>query len=344
MRKIAVGDMSQLFTEINKQYHLHLPVRAGGTTNFAPFNADLEPDFDTLKTANTVKHLFLPQVEDLYSANADGSQIRITPTPTVNRPFVAFGVRACDVAALEVLDNVYLSEPIDRFYEARREMGVIVGLACSNPRGACFCSAFGIDASRPAADVATWMVDGYLYWLPQTVKGEKLTDCLIELLETADDTDIEAHTADIRSRIDALPYSNLQLQANNPDNLLAVFDSPIWDELPMACISCGACTFACPTCQCYDIQDFNTGSSIRKFRCWDSCMYSDFTQMAHGNPRKTRKERFRQRFMHKLIYHPENNNGQYSCVGCGRCINKCPTGISIVKISKEMGVSADVQS
>ena len=28
-------------------------------------------------------------------------------------------------------------------------------------------------------------------------------------------------------------------------------------------------------------------------------MYSDFTLMAHGNNRKSQKERFRQRFMHK---------------------------------------------
>ena len=29
---------------------------------------------------------------------------------------------------------------------------------------------------------------------------------------------------------------------------------------------------------------------------------------------KSQKERFRQRFMHKLVYFPANNDGMYSCV------------------------------
>ncbi|MBR3964202.1 MAG: 4Fe-4S dicluster domain-containing protein, partial [Clostridia bacterium] len=95
--------------------------------------------------------------------------------------------------------------------------------------------------------------------------------------------------------------------------------------------------FVCPTCQCYDIKDFDTGHGIKRFRCWDSCMYSDFTKMAHGNPRLTQVERFRQRFMHKLVYYPSNHDGMFSCVGCGRCISSCPVSMNIVKVMKELG-------
>ena len=72
-----------------------------------------------------------------------------------------------------------------------------------------------------------------------------------------------------------------------------------------------------------------------RFRCWDSCMYSDFTQMAGGNPRTTQMQRFRQRFMHKLVYYPKRYGGTYSCVGCGRCVEKCPQHLNIVKVIKE---------
>ncbi len=51
-------------------------------------------------------------------------------------------------------------------------------------------------------------------------------------------------------------------------------------------------------------------------------MYSDFTLMAHGNNRNSQKQRFRQRFMHKLVYFPANNDGMFSCVGCGRCVEQ----------------------
>ena len=118
---------------------------------------------------------------------------------------------------------------------------------------------------------------------------------------------------------------------------MELFDAPEWAELSATCLGCGTCTFVCPTCQCYDIKDFNTGKGVVRFRCWDSCMYSDFTKMAHGNNRNSQKERFRPRFMHKLVYFPENNEGIFGCVGCGRCLSKCPISMNIVKVMKKLG-------
>ena len=66
-------------------------------------------------------------------------------------------------------------------------------------------------------------------------------------------------------------------------------------------------------------------------------MYSDFTLMAAGTPRPHQLERYRQRFMHKLVYFPDNNDGMYSCVGCGRGIKKCPMHLHIVKVIKALG-------
>ena len=86
-----------------------------------------------------------------------------------------------------------------------------------------------------------------------------------------------------------------------------------------------------------NIKDYDTGHGVQRYRCWDSCMYSDFTMMAHGNNRTSQMQRFRQRFMHKLVYFPANNDGMYSCVGCGRCVEKCPSSLNIVKVVKSMG-------
>jgi predicted aldo/keto reductase-like oxidoreductase len=71
-------------------------------------------------------------------------------------------------------------------------------------------------------------------------------------------------------------------------------------------------------------------------------MYSEFTKMSAGQPRLTQLERFRQRFMHKLVYYPENNNGLFSCVGCGRCLSKCPIQMNIVKVMKTLGEGGSV--
>ena len=136
--------------------------------------------------------------------------------------------------------------------------------------------------------------------------------------------------------IEKLPFSHLDLSRFQPENTMELFDSPLWEELYKPCLACGTCTFVCATCQCSDIRDCNTGSGITRFRCWDSCMYSDFTKMASGNPRLTQLERFRQRFMHKLVYFPANIEGEYGCVGCGRCLAKCPISMNIVKVAKAL--------
>ena len=159
-----------------------------------------------------------------------------------------------------------------------------------------------------------------------------------DLFTEGDEAALEAHKAEVTAILEKLPLRDLSLEGFGGDATKALFDRPEWAELSEACLGCGSCTFVCPTCQCYDIRDFDTGHGVQRFRCWDSCMYSDFTKMAGGNPRLTQKERFRQRFMHKLVYYPANNEGLYSCVGCGRCLVKCPISMNIVKVIKTLGV------
>ena len=145
---------------------------------------------------------------------------------------------------------------------------------------------------------------------------------------------MEAQKETVRAIVEKLPYTHLSLEGWNGDDMMERFNSPVWEELYHPCLACGTCTFVCPTCQCYDIKDYDTGHGIQRYRCWDSCMYSDFTMMAHGNNRNSQMQRFRQRFMHKLVYFPANNNGMYSCVGGGRCVEKCPSSLNIVKVIK----------
>ena len=264
----------------------------------------------------------------------ENKKLKIEPEKLKEQNFVVFGMKACDVQGVEVLDKVFLADPVDSFYAARREHGTIVAMACHEPEETCFCKVFGIDAAAPAADVATWMIGEDLYWKALTEKGEKLTEAVKELLAEAEEQPVEEEKEAIHKIVEKLPYMNLSLEGWGADALSEKFDSPIWEELYKPCLKCGTCTFVCPTCQCYDIKDYDTGHGVSRYRCWDSCMYSDFTMMAHGNNRTSQMQRFRQRFMHKLVYYPANNDGMYSCVGCGRCVEKCPSALNIVKVIK----------
>lgn len=337
MYKIAKENLSALFRLIAESQELYLPVRTAEQVNFGVWREDAEVDLDTLKSVKSPKDAFFPQSENLYTCIKEGKKIQIEPEALKEQKFVVFGMKACDVQGVQVLDKVFLADPLDTFYAARRDHGTIVAMACHEPEESCFCKVFGIDCAEPAADVATWMVEGNLYWKSLTEKGEALTKDVESLLESADDADekkVEDEKAAIRSIVEKLPYSNLSLEGWNGDALSEKFDSPLWEELYKPCLACGTCTFVCPTCQCYDIKDYNTGHGVKRYRCWDSCMYSDFTMMAHGNNRTSQMQRYRQRFMHKLVYFPANNDGMYSCVGCGRCVEKCPASLNIVKVIK----------
>ena len=336
MYKIAKENLSALFRMIAASQDLYLPVKVCGQVNFKAWSEDAEVDLDTLKTVKSPKDAFFPQNENLYTVTKENKKLKIEPEALRDKPFVVFGMKACDVQAVTVLDNVFLAEPVDTYYSARREHGTIVALACHEPEESCFCKVFGIDCAEPAADVAAWFVEGSLYWKALTEKGEVLTEAVKELLADADKEEdkVEAEKEAIRAVVEKLPYSNLSLEGWNGDALTEKFNSELWEQLYKPCLACGTCTFVCPTCQCYDIKDYDTGHGVQRYRCWDSCMYSDFTMMAHGNNRTSQMQRFRQRFMHKLVYYPANNNGMYSCVGCGRCVEKCPASLNIVKVIK----------
>lgn len=334
MYKIAKEHLSELFQKIAESQELYLPVKNAGQTNFSAWTEDAEVDLETLKTVKSPKDAFFPQSENLYTVKQEGKKLRVEPEALKSQNFVVFGMKACDLKGVEVLDRVFLSEPIDTFYAARRDHGTIVTLACHEPEESCFCKVFGIDAANPAADVTTWMIEGELYWNALTEKGEALTAVVREILVDAEEEKVEEEKEAIHEIVEKLPYMNLSLDGWGGDVLTEKFDSPLWEELYKPCLACGTCTFVCPTCQCYDIKDYTTSNGVSRYRCWDSCMYSDFTMMAHGNNRTSQMQRFRQRFMHKLVYYPANNDGMFSCVGCGRCVEKCPAALNIVKVIK----------
>ena len=337
MYRIQKSDLNALYAAIAQSKDLFLPVKTAGKTNFAAWTEGAQVDIDTLKTVKSPKDAFFPQSENLYSCENREGKLSITPEALCEKPFVVFGIRGCDVRGIAVLDKVFLSAPVDSYYAARRENSILVSLACHRPETSCFCGTFGIDCAAPEGDVVTWLAGQYLYWQPITEKGAALTESVSSLLEACGDEEVEAEKAAIRAICDKLPLKDLDLSKWGAAAADKNFDSPIWNELYSPCLACGTCTFVCPTCQCYDIKDYDTGNGVRRFRCWDSCMYSDFTMMAHGNNRNSQMQRFRQRFMHKLAYFPTNNDGMFSCVGCGRCVDKCPSHLNIVKVIKAFG-------
>lgn len=336
MLKIELSGLNKLFAAIAENKKLYIPVDENGGAKFEAWSEGTEMS-DALNTVRSAKDFFFPQTENLMDFKTEGKTIEVIDTREECEDFVLFGVRACDVKSFEILDRVFLSEPVDTYYKNRREHAVIFSMACTKPAETCFCKTFGIDPSAPSGDVECYKTDSALFMAAKTEKGEAILHSFEGITENADDSEVSAQKELINERMSKLPLKALSADKFGKDKTDEFFNAPQWDELSESCLGCGTCTFVCPTCQCYDIKDFNTGHGIKRFRCWDSCMYSDFTKMSAGQPRLTQKERFRQRFMHKLVYYPTNNDGLFSCVGCGRCLAKCPIQMNIVKVMKKLG-------
>lgn len=338
MKKVSRSNLDALFAAIAGSKKLYLPVVDSTDAKKTAKYTAWEPGMEYCTAVNTVrsaKDFFFPQVERLVDFKLEGKTIKVEDIREECEDFVLFGVRACDAKSFQILDTVYLTEPVDSYYQNRREHGIVMTMACNKPTETCFCSVFGIDASEPAGDVSCWMTEEEVFLQANSDKGQALLNSLSMLEDTADDA-ADGIKENIHKVMDKLPLKDLSTDSFGGDKLMELFRSEKWAGLSEACLGCGTCTFVCPTCQCYDIRDFDTGHGIQRFRCWDSCMYSDFTKTAGGQPRPTQLERFRQRFMHKLVYYPANNGGTFGCVGCGRCLKSCPISMNIVKVMKAL--------
>lgn len=345
MLSIAKDKIDSLFELIGSKQPLYLPVdNNSGKADFAKWQKGTKLS-EKLKTTRSAKDFFFPKTEHLVSYEMSGKEVKVVDPRKEVGDFVIFGVRACDARGFTAIDNVYLNmNPVDSYYKNRREHGTVIVLACNEPAKTCFCSTFGIDASlaKPAGDVSCWLADGKYYFEANTDKGKAFVENAKSALEDADTSAVEACRKNIAEKVEKLPFAHLDLSKFQGKDMLKIFNSKIWDKVSEPCVGCGTCTYVCPTCMCFDVRDFATSNGVRQIRCWDSCMYNDFTQMAAENPRHTQKERSRQRFMHKLMYYPMAHDGMFSCVGCGRCVENCPVNMNIVKVIKAVNESDDI--
>lgn len=345
MLSIAKDKIDSLFELIGSKQPLYLPVdNNSGKADFEKWQKGTKLS-EKLKTTRSAKDFFFPKTEHLVSYEMSGKEVKVVDPRKEVEDFVIFGVRACDARGFTAIDNVYLNmNPVDSYYKNRREHGTVIVLACNEPAKTCFCSTFGIDASlaKPAGDVSCWLADGKYYFEANTDKGKAFIENAKSALEDADAAAVDKYKKDIAAKVEALPFAHLDLSKFQGKDMLKIFNSKIWDKVSEPCVGCGTCTYVCPTCMCFDVRDFATSNGVRQIRCWDSCMYNDFTQMAAENPRHTQKERSRQRFMHKLMYYPMAHEGMFSCVGCGRCVESCPVNMNIVKVIKAVNESDDI--
>lgn len=322
---IRKNQLPKFLISLAREFSIFIPVKEGKSWNFRRMKSVKDLDLKGyINTEFPPRSILLPEGEVLYRFEKGGVK-EVYP----KRRNLIFGVRPCDIHGLVVLDRVMLSDPVDTHYKKRREKTFIVGLECREAGENCFCESMGTREVNEGFDLMlTEQARTYHVEVGSKRGGEMMRRFKW------------ASKSKKRPKRPKLKFKKKLDTENLVDIMRESFNSKIWEKTARErCLSCASCTSVCPTCYCFDIEHVGSIEKPGFFeivRNHTYCMLKDFTRVARDMRfRESRTERLKQFFYHKLVYGKENQ-GKFHCVGCGRCITECMTGIDITEEVKKV--------
>jgi sulfhydrogenase subunit beta (sulfur reductase) len=281
---------------------------------------------DTARTVQPLKSMHFHPFEDVTS-----------DLPASSVSTLILGARSCDVAALAVLDRVFHSAVPDPHYAGRRQSTLIISADCTLPHSSCFCTS--VDINPYAAEGFDLNVskiwDGFIIEVG-SLRGKVLLEGFDRSLKPVVKEEEEAREKLRRETVQRVQKLNRLATLQSYEGLFQTeWDSPILQKHCSACVECGACNFACPTCQSFFL-DSESPKFLQKWRGWDSCLFPGYDRTPEGESSRSRLAgRFQHRLLCKFLYQKEST-GLNGCTGCGRCIDACPGKIDMRQVLAEM--------
>lgn len=326
---LATESLSAWVDGLRATHRVIAPVRRGGQVVFRPIARADEVAWDAGRADFSAKDHFLPASEAIVTWQPTENGVR-AEAPLAGQPQVLLGARPCDAHALEVMDRLFLDDPVDLYYAERRAKTTLVGLACADgPWEGCFCTSVGGGpAERRHLDVLLTPVEGGHAVDVVSEKGRALVAA--------------AKLVDLGGRTPPRAPDVAVLEVAAAEAWRRQFDDAFWGELAERCLGCRTCTYDCPVCYCFDVRDRRLADGrVERLRCWDSCQGALCFAIAGGhNPRPTQSQRLRQRYMHKFLYYPAREQGAALCVGCGRCVVQCPVNVDVREVLAHVAEAA----
>lgn len=326
-RLLTKQELNRFIARIAEETTFYAPIKGENGIEYTETTGDQPIAYDYVNVKLSPKGLFFPQKEVLCRFCGD----TIEEIPVPDEQFIVFGGRPCDARSLLYLDRIFedqASQFTDPYYVSRRKQALMITLACNEPASTCFCTTVGgSPTENTGSDILVSELGDDLLFEACTEKGQQFLEMYRDSFQQPTEAHLSSKEQQARQAAEAV---NSFAIAGIKEKLDNIFEEQAWETITNNCLGCGACTYLCPTCHCFDITDEvnGRGEGIR-LRTWDSCQYQLFTKHASGhNPRVNKKQRMRQRLMHKFSYTVEKSDAIF-CVGCGRCVLNCPVNLDI---------------
>lgn len=322
-KKLKFEDLHKFLNEINSSAELWIPEKAEEKWIWDIYEEDRNIEFPVNIIDESVKALFFPKRRPIAEFDLK-QKWSMKPVAVNTSPRVIMGLRSCDVEGINYMDRVFLhSGYTDDIYKAERERTIIIGMICDEMADSCHCTDRNSSPDKTdGMDIVFKRVEAGFLFQQISDKGFKIMNS--RFLEDSE----EEYIAPV--------WPRGRFEVASPEEILATYNDDFWDEASDICLTCGGCTFICPTCLCFLVADEKFKGKGERVTVWDTCQFSAYSRMAGGhNPRDNNTARVRNRTLDKFGY-SKQKFGRTSCTGCGRCVIICPLKRSFPHIAKNL--------